>query len=158
MKAIKVYILVASASASTISAVASSVNERLRLRGMETIANESQRRVQEKGEKKSVAKESTVKEIANEIQELDDKIIKEEEELDDEKGVKEQLKELKHTKEEKGEKDVVDELTSDLNTIDIVIKADETQLKKDKSVKEELKQEKKEKKAKQPKVSSVSVL
>jgi CHAT domain-containing protein len=125
MKAIKVCLLVASASAS-----ASTINERMRLRGVETIANESQRRVQEKGEKKSVAKESTVKEIANEIQELDDKIIKEEEKLVDEKGVKEHLKVLKHTKKEKGEKDVVDELTSDLKTIDIVIKADEKQLKK----------------------------
>ena len=71
--------------------------------------------------------------------------------------MKEHLKVLKHTKKEKGEKDVVDELTSDLKTIDIVIKADDKQLKKDKHVKEELKKEKKGKKAKQPKVSSVSV-
>ena len=155
MKAIKVCLLVATAS--TMGSDASSVNERMRLRGVEKAANESRRRNQEKGEKKNaIAKESTVKEIAKEIQELDDKIIKEEVKLDDEKSVKEQLKELKHAK-EKGEKDVVNELTTDLKTIDIVIKADEKKLKKDKSVKEELKKEKKEKKAKMPKVSSISM-
>ena len=154
MKAIKVCLLVATASTMGSDA---SVNERMRLRGVEKAANESRRRNQEKGEKKNaIAKESTVKEIAKEIQELDDKIIKEEVKLDDEKSVKEQLKELKHAK-EKGEKDVVNELTTDLKTIDIVIKADEKKLKKDKSVKEELRKEKKEKKAKMPKVSSISM-